>query len=342
MRYILDQIRVHDKDEWRIIADTDSSHVWVVRNGKTAYEFENKNAAYLFIANAYRIQKQAEFQNLQPGQVYTFTMADGTTKNMRVETNADNKVELVDEQNNKYVIPHINTTVTPQSAINAPKTNTNTVPPSSTVQSQKKKPLSTKIAYEYDDPTVYMTHRCKHDNGFLYRKSPGMEERYCAQCGAVYVATNDDDNYRKFHSWRNKGKIIYARDILQQYVITAENEEAEEPVEEGMGEMIKEKRHLTPHEVIDEAENLIRNALVRGVRLGATEIAEYMEEHYDNKRQELLDGAALAWKKVLYEEKYSNEEKSNAPQGEYFGPESPIDEPPPKPKSDFMQTKRLL
>lgn len=339
MRYILDQIRVHDKDEWRVIADTDSPHVWVVRNGKTAYEFENKSAAYLFITNAYRIQKQAEFQNLQPGQVYTFTMADGTTKNMRVETNANNKIELVDEQNNKYIIPHINTNVTPQSTINVPKTNNNITP---TMQPQAKKPLSTKMAYEYHDPTVYMTHRCKHDGGFLYRKHPGMEERYCAQCGVVYVATNDDENYRRFYSWRNKEKIIYARDILQQHTILADNEKAEEPTEEGIAESFKEKRHLTPHEIIDEAENLIRNALVRGVRLGATEIAEYMEEYYDNKRQELLDGIALAWKKVLYEEKYSNEEKSNAPQGEYFGPESPIDESAPKPKSDFMQTKRLL
>lgn len=81
------------------------------------------------------------------------------------------------------------------------------------------------------------------------------------------------------------------------------------------------KRQLTPHEIIEEAENLIRNALVKGVRIGADELQEYMSQQYNNTTNELLQGIAIAWQKVEYEESM---EDGSEPKDQ-FGPKGPID-----------------
>ena len=99
------------------------------------------------------------------------------------------------------------------------------------------------------------------------------------------------------------------------------------------------KRELTPHEIIDEAESLIRNSLAKGVRIGVNELQDYMQQQYDNLPDELLKGIALAWQKVEYEEAHENEAPQLGAQGPF--PKSktpslvPSDAPIQSPKMGF-------
>lgn len=63
-----------------------------------------------------------------------------------------------------------------------------------------------------------------------------------------------------------------------------------------------QNRALSRHEIITEAEILIRNALHKGIRIGTWDLVEYMQQNYSNPPEELYEGATKAWEKVQWEE----------------------------------------
>jgi len=64
----------------------------------------------------------------------------------------------------------------------------------------------------------------------------------------------------------------------------------------------QQNRELSRHEIIVEAEILIRNALHKGIRIGTWDLVEYMKQNYGNPPEELYEGATKAWEKVQWEE----------------------------------------
>lgn len=65
-------------------------------------------------------------------------------------------------------------------------------------------------------------------------------------------------------------------------------------------------RLLTKHEIVEEAETLIRNALWKGVKIGVNDLVKFMQQEYSNAPEELYAGCTLAWEKVEYEDKDNN------------------------------------
>jgi hypothetical protein len=177
-----------------------------------------------------------------------------------------------------------------------------------------------------------------------------------AGCDSDYWMEGDDCScplHRKkkartaFRAWKNRERIVHAFDIIAQppmpgnqampsgdvsnegqTIVRDEKSPAdfaEEPDEHNPTNKTdpNAKRKLTPHEIIEEAESLIRNALVKGVKIGAAELSDYMTTYYNNPPDELMQGIALAWQKVQYEEQMESPGDQNAPGGEGFGPKPP-------------------
>jgi hypothetical protein len=177
-----------------------------------------------------------------------------------------------------------------------------------------------------------------------------------AGCDSDYYVEGDDCScplHRKkkardaFRAWKNRERIVHAFDLIAEPVMpgnqampsgdqanegeTLKMDEkgpadfAEEPESQPSTQDPNAKRRLTPHEIIEEAESLIRNALVKGVKIGAAELSDYMTTYYNNPPDELMQGITLAWQKVQYEEKMEGggQGDPNAPGGEGFGPKPP-------------------
>jgi len=74
-------------------------------------------------------------------------------------------------------------------------------------------------------------------------------------------------------------------------------------------------RPLSRHEIITEAEILIRNALFKGIKIGTMDLVKYMQGQYGNAPEELYEGATKAWEKVQWEEQEQFEQaKGPGPQ----------------------------
>lgn len=179
------------------------------------------------------------------------------------------------------------------------------------------------------------------------------EEKECSNCGG-HGDLDDRGLCKKcrrkamFHAWKNRERIVRAFDVIAQPAAMPQNQgmpsgevvnegETLNRDEKGPGDFSEDpetqtprptdpnaKRQLTPHEIIEEAESLIRNALVKGVKIGADELQQYMSSYYNNGMEELMQGIALAWQKVQYEEGMEKGTADpNAPQGPGFGPQPP-------------------
>lgn len=61
-------------------------------------------------------------------------------------------------------------------------------------------------------------------------------------------------------------------------------------------------RVLSRHEIVDRAEQIIRDALYKDMKPGVYEIVEHMQSVYGNSPDELYAGVTFAWQKVQYEE----------------------------------------
>lgn len=151
-------------------------------------------------------------------------------------------------------------------------------------------------------------YNCKMDHTYLLRKNPSDPERYCPNCGMVYAAqrvTARDiiANPAPMPGQQGMPSQEVANDsqagLSQELNEKSADDFAEEP--ESQAQNPTAKRTLTPHEIIEEAESLIRNALAKGVKIGAEDLEDYMQQQYNNTPQELLQGIALAWEKVQYE-----------------------------------------
>lgn len=202
------------------------------------------------------------------------------------------------------------------------------------------------------------------------------QEKECVNCGASGRELNDNGECKKcqrramFRRWKNEERIVRAFDVIAaQPAAMPQNQgmpsgevvnegETLNMSEKGPGEFAEDpetqtprptdpnaKRKLTPHEIIEEAESLIRNGLVKGIKIGADELQEYMGQYYNNGIEELMQGIALAWQKVQYEEGMERGTGDpNAPQGPGFGPKpptSPEEALQQAPKNGPIQTRRL-
>lgn len=193
MKFLQDKV-AFGKHEWRVLADTDNPKGWVT-DGRNAYEFESVKDAYAFVIDAYR--RVADLRNMQPGQSYSLTMADGSQRQMQVQQNSAQGVQVMDPNSGEQMtIPHVQSGVepTPIKPQN-PKQSTPTIPgnspgvqvgvsPENRTYSLGKRDLRVTAADIGREP-----YQCKHDNGYLYRKEPSAPEKYCAQCGMVYAAS---------------------------------------------------------------------------------------------------------------------------------------------------------
>jgi ribosomal protein S27AE len=212
--------------------------------------------------------------------------------------------------------------------------------------------LSCKHATPIDDSTVKPSWQPR--GAFKKEEKIISEESECVNCGTSKATLNDKGECpkcarrRAFRTWKNREHIVRAFDIIKQadapfagqqampsgdvanegQTITRDEKGpadfAEDPETQPRSQDPNAKRKLTPHEIIEEAESLIRNGLVKGVKMGAQELTEYMVTYYNNHPEELLQGIALAWQKVQYEEHMEGGEGDpNAPGGEGFGPQPP-------------------
>lgn len=207
------------------------------------------------------------------------------------------------------------------------------------------------------------------------KKTAGCDSDYWVEgdhcdCPAHKGKKTSTTRRQMFRAWKNKERIVRAFDVKasppmpgsqampsaevsndsqtmldQQMNEKGPGEFAEEPDSGSRGANPNAKRKLTPHEVIEEAESLIRNALAKGVKIGAADLQEYMQQYYANHPEELLKGIALAWQKVQYEESMEDESDPNAPQGEGFGPQPPTtpeEAAQMAPKNGPIQTRKML
>lgn len=74
------------------------------------------------------------------------------------------------------------------------------------------------------------------------------------------------------------------------------------------------KRRLTRHEIVVEAETLIRNALAGGSKIGLQELVSFMVEQYANTQDELYQGAEMAYQKVEWEGDEDEQGMQDSPQ----------------------------
>lgn len=329
MKYVLRKIH-----SWRIIADTTDSTVYVADRNGTLTPYPTRRAAFAAVAKAFI--RSADLRNLQPGQVYDIPMYDGTVKRIQVQQQRPDAVQAIDVATGTAItIPHLQPGAEPRPTTNV----TSPVKPAAPGA-----PTAALSAHDirHGADIGREPYHCKHDGGYLYRKEPTAPEKYCAQCGMVYAAQFnarqriDKEQKRKmFHAWKNRHRIVRAFELIA---------EPKKPGEEPMEKPTKipssppvdleRKRRLTPHEIVDEAETLIRNALVRGIKIGTLDILENMAKYYDNNAKELADGIAIAWKKVQYEETFSEQKEKK---------QEDVDVPEISPDvSGLLQTDKLL
>ena len=104
----------------------------------------------------------------------------------------------------------------------------------------------------------------------------------------------------------------------------------EGPMQAPAGDQPQQKqtggRPLSRHEIITEAEILIRNALFKGIKIGTMDLVKYMQGQYGNPPEELYEGCTKAWEKVQWEEQEAFESAKGP------GPQQPKQEPGAEPE----------
>jgi hypothetical protein len=143
---------------------------------------------------------------------------------------------------------------------------------------------------------------CREDHVRLMPHSPSDARKVCPDCGAVYTAKN----------------VLSARDITAQPMEpggpmdtgTPNVPEHPDPGGEGVVQPSQEGRSnvgtgrvLSRHELVQEAEHLIYNALDKGVKIGAYDLTRYMANEYGNSPEEIMEAVEHAWKIVQFESK---------------------------------------
>ena len=197
MKYLQEKV-AYGKHEWRIVKDTAGAGVFVV-TGRDVYEFRNDQEAYGYVIGEYR--KVADMRNMQPGQAYQITMADGTMKTVNVQQQGPQAVIVMDSQTGETMnIPHLQGGAEPTPAPTqrpkvpgspgGPTPTPNISPENITSSVLCKSDLRTAHAMRVTAGEIGREpYYCKHDRGYLYRKDPSAPEKYCAECGMVYAAS---------------------------------------------------------------------------------------------------------------------------------------------------------
>ena len=183
MRYLKDSVK-RGGHEWRLIASLEEPTVFVV-NGERVYEFADEQTAYSFVIEAYR--KVADLRNMQVGQQYSITMADGSTKTVQVQNQTPTGVNVVDPATGEaMMIPHLQQGAEPK-PVQPGQQGVGVKPQGPTGISPENVTSMRVTAAEIGREPYY----CKHDQGYLYKKNPSDPEKYCAQCGMVYAASRN-------------------------------------------------------------------------------------------------------------------------------------------------------
>lgn len=84
------------------------------------------------------------------------------------------------------------------------------------------------------------------------------------------------------------------------FALSSRHAAGEPDVGNGM-ESNQGKRRLSRHEIVNEAETLIRNAFAAGQKIGLQELVSFMVDQYANTQDELYQGAEMAYQKVEWE-----------------------------------------
>lgn len=159
------------------------------------------------------------------------------------------------------------------------------------------------VIAEGDVRTPYF---CKNDGTYLERDT-GRPRKVCPSCGMLYTSQVYPPLSSRDISLRLADLI---RSELEPRQITAQPSEpvqpaapAEQPSPEiPQGANPQQGRVLTRHEIVDRAEQIIRDALYKDMKPGVYEIVEHMQSVYGNSPDELYQGVTFAWQKVQYEE----------------------------------------
>ena len=164
--------------------------------------------------------------------------------------------------------------------------------------------------------TVRTPYYCRVDHTRLQPYSDGPK-RVCPDCGSVYSASS----------------VLSFKDIVAQPMPGAGGDPNQPPMdaeqitvpEKNLGQSpVGNGRVLTRHELIDEAETLIRNALWEtGHPIGTYELTQYMSDQYGNSPEEIMQAIEQAYEKIHFEDSDTN--------GPNVGQGGPQDmQPPPQ------------
>lgn len=318
MRYVIDKVALNG-DELVVFGDTTHSKV-EVWSSRVGLEFPSRIAAFQYLAEGFRAQ--ADLRNVQPGQQVTLPMANGESKTVNVVMNDQDNMTVLDLNTGaQMLIPHLQPGQQPL-VQNNPNQNTddsgqpedpeqgdglddegNIKPGTGIVMSKRhlrsrRQALSKKADFPHRSPQ-----NCKHDNSYLQRKDPSDAEKECPQCGMVYAAERKIALSKKAAPMDDPGQLTpnstppSTTELDGPEYAPAGDVSAPDP-----SSGTSNNRPLSRHEIIQEAEILIRNALFKGVKIGVYDLVEYMKQQYGNSPDELYEGASKAWEKVIWEE----------------------------------------
>lgn len=313
MRVLIDRIR-RNGHEWRVVARSDGMvEVWTT---DTVMEFRSHNAAYQHVALQYKNAR--DYRSYKPGQLVPIQTASGS-RELTVVRNTPTAITLVDDGGAQFTLPHKQIGVEHYRSLQYPEAPERGQMADlyateglhhvgychkcgETIQGLKDYTMedhmldihgvaTSKQSRTASDITT-TPYFCRHDHTRLVPHSPSDAKKVCPDCGMVYTA--------KF--------VLSARDITAQPMgpQTDPPPQQQQPQAVPQPEMgqsdVGTGRVLSRHELIQEAETLIRNALHQGVKIGVYDLAKYMSDQYGNSPEEVLQAAQYAWKKVQFED----------------------------------------
>lgn len=316
MRYLIDKLAVKDT-EWLIVGRLDSP-VCEVWENSAVIEFSSDRQAYNYALDRYK--QAADLRQFQPGQEIELPMADGTLKTFRVMTNNPQNITLQDNTTGEEAaIPHFQPGGQPN-IVKKPESH-----PANEYSMQAPDEYATALSVSdfkkqargwgivgVNTLSSFTTPEVLWSDGNITRESldklpVGARELITdmrqGKAPNRWTEIDDQKNWYK----TAEPQMPNQQAMPNQDVIAPEKSERDfaEPIHSPPApkqETTNDKRPLSRHEIVEEAETLIRNALYKGIKVGAWDLVNYMQQYYSNDPDELYEGADFAWKKVQYEE----------------------------------------
>lgn len=164
-----------------------------------------------------------------------------------------------------------------------------------------------KVRVAYDN--IRTPYHCKMDGTYLERDNH-RPRKVCPQCGMLYTSqvypplASGDVSIRLADLVREETSFrLIAQPAMPPAAPTpAAPPSAEPETNVQPGSNPTQGRVLSRHEIVDRAEQIILDAIYKGITPGVSEIVEHMSSVYGNSPDELYSGVKFAWEKVQYEE----------------------------------------